>query len=78
MFTLFVFVCVYWCPTHIVLCFWFAFFRLVYHLMPVSLDSPFLIALSVFSNVYLFTGYRFLYDILVAKDFILFYSHNLC
>jgi len=39
--------------THIVLCFCFVFHRLVYPMFPVSLDSPFLIALSVFSNVYL-------------------------
>jgi hypothetical protein len=31
----------------------FVFLRLVYHMMPVSLDCPFLIAPSVFSNVYL-------------------------
>ena len=50
--TLFVFACVEWCPTHIVLCFCFVFLRLVYNMLPVSMDCPFLIALSIFSNVY--------------------------
>jgi len=39
-----------------ILCFVFFFFfslRLVYLMLPVSLDCPFLIAPSVFSNVYL-------------------------
>ena len=40
------------CPTHIVLCFCFICLRLVYLMLPVSLDCPFLIVLSVFSNVY--------------------------
>jgi hypothetical protein len=34
------------------LCFCFVFLRLVYPLLPVSLDYSFLIASSVFSNVY--------------------------
>ena len=33
--------------------YWFVFLRLVYPMLPVSLDCPFLIAPSVFSNVYL-------------------------
>jgi len=37
----------------IVLCFCFVFLRLVYPMFPVSLNCPFLIAPSVFSNVYL-------------------------
>ena len=53
LFTLFVFVYVLWCPTHIVLCFYFVFLRLVYPMLSVSLDCPFVIAPSVFSNVYL-------------------------
>ena len=53
LFTLSVFVCLQWCPIHIVLCFSFVFLRLVYHILPVSLDCPFLIASSVFSNLYL-------------------------
>jgi hypothetical protein len=53
LFTLFVFVCVKWYSTHIDLCFSFVFLRFVYHTLPVSLDCPFLIAPSVFSNVYL-------------------------
>ena len=52
LFTLFVFVCALWCPTYIVFCFCFVFLRLVYPMLPVSLDCPFLIAPSVFSNVY--------------------------
>ena len=50
LFTVFVFVCALWCPTHIVffvrLLFSFSFFlfflRLVYSMLPVSLDCPFL------------------------------------
>jgi hypothetical protein len=45
LFTLFVFVCVYWCPTHNVLCFCFNILRLVYHMLPVSLDYRYVIAL---------------------------------
>jgi hypothetical protein len=48
-------VCVYLCmvvPTHIVLCFCFVFHRLEYPMLPVSLDCPFLIDPSEFSNVY--------------------------
>jgi len=37
---------------HILRCV-FVFLRLVYPSLPVSLDCPFLIALSVYSNVYL-------------------------
>ena len=53
LFTLFVFVLVEWCPTHIVLDFCFVCLRFVYHRLPVSLDCPFLITPSVFSSVYL-------------------------
>jgi hypothetical protein len=52
LFTLFVFACALWCPTHIVFCFCFVFLRLVYPMLPVSLDCPYLIAPSVFSSVY--------------------------
>jgi hypothetical protein len=41
------------CPTHVVLCFSFVFLRLVYTMLPVFQEYPFLIALSVFTNVYL-------------------------
>jgi hypothetical protein len=51
--TLFVLTCAYWCPTHIVLCFRLVFRRLVYPIMPVSHDCPFLIVPSIFSKVYL-------------------------
>jgi hypothetical protein len=49
LFKLFVFASVELCPLHIVLCFCFVF--LVYTMLPVSLDCPFLIAPSVFSSV---------------------------
>jgi hypothetical protein len=57
---LFVFVCVWWCPTHIVLCYCFVFLRLLYPVLPVSLDCPFLIAPSVFSNVHFHIITRFI------------------
>ena len=52
LFTLFVFAC--HSGVHSVLCFCFVFLRLVYNacMLTVSLDFPFLIALSVFSNIY--------------------------
>jgi hypothetical protein len=40
--TLFVLACIYWCPTHIVLCLRFVYHRLVYPMLPISLDCPFL------------------------------------
>jgi hypothetical protein len=59
--TLFVFGCVYGCPTHIVLWSCFVFRRLVYPMLPVSPDCPFFfIASSVFSNVYLELKFHFL------------------
>ena len=45
-------ICVCSCPTQIVLCFCFVFLRLVYLMLPVSLDCPFLIVPSIFSNTY--------------------------
>ena len=53
LFVLFVFACVQWCSTYIVLYFYFVFLRLVYPMLPVSLDCPFLMTFSVLSNVYL-------------------------
>ena len=50
-------VCVQWCPTHIVLC--FVFLRLVYPMLPVSLECPFFLAPQVFSNVYLYKANMF-------------------
>ena len=47
LFTLFVFVCVEWCRCVFVL----SFFSFLYPRLPVSLDCPFLITPSVFSNV---------------------------
>ena len=49
LYTLFVFVCVWCCQTHIALCFCFVFLRLVYPVLPVYLDFPFLNASSIFS-----------------------------
>ena len=51
--TLLMFVCVQWCSPHIVLFFMFVFLRLVYPMLSVSLEFPFSIAPSVFSDVYL-------------------------
>ena len=42
-----------WCPTYIVLCFSYVCIRLVYRMLPVSLDCLFFITPSLFSNVYL-------------------------
>jgi hypothetical protein len=52
LFTFVVLVCVWWCPTNVVFCFSFVFLRLVYPMLPVFLDCPFLIDPSVLSNVY--------------------------
>ena len=41
LFTLLVFACAQLCPTHIVLCFCFVLLRLVYSMLPVSLDCLF-------------------------------------
>ena len=49
LFTLFVFVCVLSCPTYIVL----YFSSYWYPMLSVSFNCPFLIARSVFSNVYI-------------------------
>ena len=60
---LFVFVCVWW-SQHILGCvfvlflFCFCFLRLVYPMLPDSLDCPYLIVSSVFSNVYLVHQFR--------------------
>jgi hypothetical protein len=45
LFTLFLLDCVWWCPTHIVLYFSFVFGRLVYPMLPFSLNFPFLLSL---------------------------------
>ena len=52
LFTLFLFTYVKWYPTHIVLWFWFVWLRFMYPMLPASLDGPFFMAPSVFSNVY--------------------------
>ena len=46
LFTLFVFIYVYWCPAHTVLRLGFVFRHPVYTMLPVSLDCPFLMALQ--------------------------------
>jgi hypothetical protein len=62
LFTLFVFVYVWCCPAHIVFRLCFVFLRLVYSMLPVYLDCPFLIVPSVFSNVYfLVTQLKFIH-----------------
>jgi hypothetical protein len=45
-----------WCSTHIVLYFFFFFLCLVYPMLPVSLDCPFLLVPSVFSNIYILSN----------------------
>jgi hypothetical protein len=49
LFTLFGFVYVQCCPTNIVQCFCFVCLRLVYPILPVSLDCPVFIVPSIFS-----------------------------
>jgi len=56
--TLFVFVCVKWCPTHIVLCFCFVCLRLVSPMLSVSLDCQYLIALR-YSLTFIYPGTLF-------------------
>ena len=51
LFTVFVFVCVLWCPTYILCCVFALFFFVLCPVLPVSLGGPFLIAPSVFSNL---------------------------
>jgi len=55
LFTLFVLATCSYYPTHMVLCVCFGFLRLVYYMLPVSLDCSFLIAPLVFPNFYLGT-----------------------
>ena len=72
LFTLFVLLAyINWCPIHIMLCLCFVCRRLVYPMLPVSLDCPFLLAPLVFSNVYLTYMYNLFHAI-----FILFINHN--
>ena len=52
LFTSFMFVCVQCCPTPIPLCFCFVCLRLVYPMLPVSLDCQILISPFVFWNVF--------------------------
>ena len=66
---------------HIGLCFCFVFLRLVYTMLPVSLNCPLLIAPSVFSNVYLINlfiasdGHFYIYFYSCAQPSI-YHSHN--
>jgi len=50
-----------------VLCFCFVFLRLVYSMLPISLDVPFLITPSVFSNVYAEKKILFLASIFIMQ-----------
>ena len=54
LFILSVFVCMWWCPARVVLCLFSVFLCLVYLVLPVYLDCPFMISPSVFSDVYFF------------------------
>ena len=61
------------------LCCVFVFLGLVYPMLPVSLESPFLIAPSVFSNVYFRGNCIYLYDIHTLVSIIHFrqyFSYN--
>ena len=50
LFTLFLFVCLYWFPTHIVLRFCSVLLRFVYRMLPVSLYCPFGILYRLFTT----------------------------
>ena len=56
---------------HLVLCYCFVYLRLVCPLLPVSLDCPFLIAPSVFSNFYSKAHFRaeLLLELTLFKSF---------
>ena len=58
LFTFYVLVCAYCCSTHIVLC----FLRLMYPMLPVTLDCPFLLAPATSSNFYLALIQHFSYE----------------
>ena len=58
LFTLFVFVCVLWCPTHVVLCFCFAFLCLVWHVLPVSMDCSFWLPLWAHTGCWCIPKYK--------------------
>ena len=45
LFTLFVLACMWWCPACVMLCICFVFLCLVYPVLPVYLDCPFVISL---------------------------------
>ena len=68
-------VCLRVCPTHIVFCFCFVFLRLVFPMLPVSLNCPFLIAPSVFSNFYL--PIRKCVFLLEAQKYASFLAHTI-
>ena len=50
LFTLFVFVCMWWCPTRVVLCLCFVFLCLVYPVLPIF-DFPFGVLWRLFFNI---------------------------
>ena len=52
----------------IVLCFCFVFVRLVYPMLPVSLDCSFFIASSIFSSVYLKEQIKIVMNTKANKD----------
>jgi len=63
---------------HIVLCFLFVFPRLVYPMLPVSLDCPFLIAPSVFLTVYVHECSLVMVAFLVAISHIYHLYQGIC
>jgi hypothetical protein len=81
LFTLFVFACIKWCPKHMLLSIC-VFRRLVYPMLPVSLDCPFWLSLSVFSNIYLSSDHPFVIRNLLfvsrtSPTWCLYYNHPL-
>ena len=61
MFTLFVLACMWWCPARVMLCICFVFLCLVYPVLPVYLDCPFLIFLRC-SLTFIFFYFGYLYS----------------
>jgi pantothenate kinase len=53
------------------LCFWFVSLCLVYPMLPVSLDCPFVIAPSIFSSVYLQTKSKNVQQCLYQGSFLI-------
>jgi len=69
LFCLFVFACAQCCLTNIVLFYCLVYLRLVCHVLSVSLDCPFSVAPSVFSNVICFRLKAMHYYIIVIIEY---------